>query len=105
MVLKTYTAIGLITVLLMYYFSFSIYNNNNNNISSNILPLHSVRNSICDERQKERIVYIDRRNNTSFEEDRKNISEYIRQRNYLSRLLNTKQKLIGQMECEVVLCR
>ena len=78
---------------------------NNNNVSSNILPVYGARNNLCDERQKERIVYIDRNKNSSFKEDRRSMLEYIQQRNYLSRLLNTKQKLIGQMECEVVLCR
>ena len=34
--------------------------------------------------------------------DRLDVSEYIRQRNNVSRLLNQKQKLIGQMECEVM---
>ena len=34
--------------------------------------------------------------------DRLDVSEYIRQRNNASRLLNQKQKMIGQMECEVL---
>lgn len=36
----------------------------------------------------------------NYSRDNQGVSDYIRQRNNISRLLNLKQKLIGQMECE-----
>ena len=36
-----------------------------------------------------------------FEGRKQELMEYIRQRNNISRLLNLKQQIVGQMECEV----
>ena len=54
------------------------------------------------------IVYISRKLTSSsaslkiaLESKNREIIEYVRQRNNISRLLNLKQQLIGQMECEV----
>ena len=55
----------------------------------------------------ERRIYSAESHSLIFERRNQELMEYIRQRNNISRLLNLKQQMVGQMKCEVefiILC-
>ena len=82
MSVKQYAAVLTVTVLI-FLFTLRMY------ISSRLLA------------GSERRIYSAESQRLILESRNQELMEYIRQRNNISRLLNLKQQMVGQMECEV----